>query len=57
MLFAGSDCLSIGTGRVIRGVARWASGLVGLSEARGFINIEIERRKTIGKCLLPLPFV
>ena len=57
MLFAGSDCLSIGRGRVIRGGARWASGLDGLSEAQGFINIEIERRKTIGKCLLPLSFV
>jgi len=37
--------------------APWALGLGGLLEAQGFINIEIEWRKTIGKCLLPLPFV
>ena len=46
-----------GQGYWIGVLAPCALGLGGWAEAQGFINIEIEWRKTIGKCLLPLPFV
>ena len=56
MVFTGPDRLSIGRAGLI-GWDACALDFGRLSKDQGFIDILMERRKTSGKCLLPLPFI